>query len=45
MRRQWRFWIPVTILHKMWGGQSWLPPAFSRRSLGAKIRASLDKAA
>jgi hypothetical protein len=23
-------------LHKLWGGQSWLPPAFSRRLPGAR---------
>jgi len=38
-------WIPVTILHTLWGSQSWLQPAFSRRLPGTKTRAWLERAA
>src|ERR1039458_5486074 len=45
-RRAWRnatyFLILATILHKSWGSQSWLPPAFSRRlRLRRRLRARL----
>jgi hypothetical protein len=33
------------ILRMLWGSQSWLQPAFSRRLPGAKIRAPREKAA
>jgi hypothetical protein len=36
---------PVTILHKLWGSQSWLQPAFSRQLKGARTRAWPERAA
>src|ERR1035438_5475886 len=36
-------WTPATILHKLWGSQSWLQPAFSRPLPGAKTPASPEK--
>jgi hypothetical protein len=33
----------VNCLHKLWGSQSWLQPAFSRRSRGTNTRRRPDK--